>query len=69
MKRVLDAACGGEITPGDGNRLARRARTALRPLRRLMWREIAALKASRPRQRNGFPDKARECPCSQEIRP
>lgn len=47
LKRSLDAVYRGEITPGEGVLLARRARKPLRLLRRLMWREIALLKAQR----------------------
>jgi len=51
MGRVVGAMCGGEITPGEAKRLTRRAGKALRPIRRLMRREIALLKAQRRAER------------------
>lgn len=47
MGRVVGALGRGEITPGEAKRMTRRARKALRPIRRLMRREIALLKAQR----------------------
>jgi len=59
MKRSLDAVCRGEITPGEGALLARRARKPLRALRRLMWREIALLKAQRRAAKRAAADPAK----------
>jgi len=46
LNTVLDAVCRGEITPGDGARLARRARKPLRTIGRSLWRDLARLKAA-----------------------
>jgi len=47
---VLDAVCRGEIAPGDGARLTRRARKPLRAIRRAMWRETALRRGRAPRR-------------------
>ncbi len=65
--RVLGAASRGEITPAEALRLARRARTPLRAMRRRLWRARARSQAmhravKRARQ---FPVRPRKIPCSQ----
>ena len=45
--KALSAVSRGEITPGEGLRLARRARKPLRAIRRRLWRDLARLEAMR----------------------
>jgi hypothetical protein len=47
ISQVFAAIGGGEITPSEGLRLARRARKPLRALRRKLWRDLARLEALR----------------------
>ena len=70
MGRVVGAMGRGEIMPGEAKRLTRRARKALRPIRRLMRREITLLKAQRraaEKAAGKFPVKRAKIPCSEGI--
>ena len=51
LSRILAAIGRGEITPGEGRHLARRARKPLRAIRRRLWRKLADIEVMRRRTR------------------